>query len=66
MSRFASEFFSQSPALLLPILALVLFFTVFLVIVVRVIRMKPSDIEHNARIPLDEESEVPHERSTSN
>jgi hypothetical protein len=66
MSRFASEFFSQSPALLLPILALVLFFTVFLVIVVRVIRMKPSDIDHNARIPLDEESEVPHERSTSN
>lgn len=66
MSRFASEFFSQSPALLLPVLALVLFFTVFLVIVVRVIRMKPSDIDHNARIPLDEESEVPHERSTSN
>jgi hypothetical protein len=66
MSRFASEFFSQSPALLLPIFALVLFFTVFLVIVVRVIRMKPSDIDHDARIPLDEESEVPHERSTSN
>ncbi len=66
MSRFASEFFSQSPALLLPILALVLFFTAFLVIVIRVVRMNASDIEHDARIPLDEESEVPHERSTSN
>jgi len=61
MSRFASEFFSQSPALLLPVIGLVLFFTVFLVIVVRVIRMKTSEVEHNARIPLQEESEVPHE-----
>ena len=61
MSRFASEFFSQSPALLLPILALVLFFTVFVVIIIRVMRMKSSDIDHNARIPLEEESEVPHE-----
>jgi hypothetical protein len=61
MSRFAAEFFSQSPALLLPILALVLFVTVFLFIVVRVMRMSASEVDRNARIPLEEELEVPHE-----
>ena len=33
MRRFASEFFEQSPVLLYPVLALVLFFIVFLVVV---------------------------------
>jgi hypothetical protein len=61
MSRFAADFFSQSPALLLPILGLVLFFSVFLVIVIRVMRMSASEVDHNARIPLEEEVEVPHE-----
>ena len=61
MSRFAAEFFSQSPALLLPILALVLFVSVFLVIVIRAMRMSASEVDHNARIPLEEELEVPHE-----
>ena len=61
MSRFAAEFFAQSPALLLPILALVLFVTIFLVIVIRVMRMSASEVDHNARIPLEEEVEVPHE-----
>ena len=61
MSRFAAEFFAQSPALLYPVIALVLFFTVFLVVVIRVMRMPASEVEHNARIPLEEELEVPHE-----
>ena len=61
MSRFAAEFFAQSPALLLPILALVLFVTVFLFIVIRVMRMSASEVEHNARIPLDDDLEVPNE-----
>ncbi len=61
MSRFASEFFSQSPALLYPVLALILFFTVFLLVVVRVMRMSASEVDHAARIPLEEELEVPHE-----
>lgn len=61
MSRFASEFFAQSPALLYPIIALLLFFTVFVVVVVRVIRMKASEADHHARIPFEEELEVPHE-----
>ena len=61
MSRLASDFFSQSPALLLPLLALVLFIIVFLFIVVRAMRMSASEADENARIPLEEESEVPHE-----
>ena len=61
MSRFASEFFSQSPALLYPVIALVLFFTVFLFVVVRVMRMSAAEADENARIPLEEELEVPHE-----
>jgi len=61
MSRFASEFFAQSPALLYPVIALVLFFTIFLVVVVRVMRMSAAEADHNARIPLEEELEVPHE-----
>jgi cbb3-type cytochrome oxidase subunit 3 len=61
MGRFASEFFSQSPALLYPVLALILFFIVFLVVVVRVMRMSAAEVDHDARIPLEEELEVPHE-----
>jgi hypothetical protein len=61
MSRFASEFFENSPVLLYPLLALALFFIVFLVVIVRVMRMKTSDADQYARIPLEEESEVPHE-----
>ena len=61
MGRFASELFEQSPLLLYPLIALVLFFTVFLVVVVRVTRMKASEADECARIPLAEELEVPHE-----
>ena len=61
MSRFAAEFFAQSPALLYPLIALVLFFSIFLVVVVRVIRMKASEVDRRARIPLDDEAEVTHD-----
>ncbi len=61
MSRFAAEFFAQSPVLLYPLIALVLFFVVFLVVVVRVARMKAPEADRYARIPLEEEAEVPHE-----
>ncbi len=61
MSKFAAEFFQQSPALLYPVLALVLFFIVFLFVIVRVMRMSAKEADHNARIPLEEELEVPHE-----
>jgi hypothetical protein len=34
---------------------------VFLVVIVRVMRMSASEVDHNARIPLEEELEVPHD-----
>ena len=55
MSRFASEFFTTSPALLYPLLALILFFAVFVGVIVRVARMKRSEAEKLARIPLEDE-----------
>jgi len=61
MSRFASELFENSPALVFPLLALVLFFSVFIYVLVRVIRMKRADADRYARIPLEEEVEVPHD-----
>lgn len=62
MTRFASEFFSQSPALIYPVLGLLLFFLVFLAVVIHVFRMKPSEAERLARIPLEDEvSEDSHE-----
>ncbi len=61
MSRLAAEFFERSPVLLYPLLALALFFIVFLVVIVSVMRMKKSKADEYARIPLQKESEVPHE-----
>ena len=61
MSRFAAEFFAESPVLLYPLIALALFFTVFLIVVIRVWRMKSKDADYYARMPLEEELEVPHE-----
>ncbi len=61
MSRFAAEFFANSPALLFPVISLVLFFIVFLAVIVRVMRMKKSTADAYAQLPLVEEEEVPHE-----
>ncbi|MGB8332095.1 MAG: hypothetical protein WCE62_18360 [Polyangiales bacterium] len=61
MRQFASEFFEQSPVLLYPLIALLLFFVVFLVVLVRVMRMSATEIDQCARIPLEDELEVPHE-----
>lgn len=58
MSRFAAEFFAESPALLYPVLALLLFFTVFFFVVIRVWRMKTSEAERYARIPFEDEVEA--------
>jgi cbb3-type cytochrome oxidase subunit 3 len=62
MSRFAAEFFANSPVLLFPLITLVLFFIVFLAVIVHVMRMKKSKADEYAHLPLEEEEEVPHER----
>ena len=55
MSRFASEVFAQSPALILPLIALLLFLVAFVALLVRVLRMRRADVNHYARLPLDDE-----------
>ncbi len=55
MSRFASEVFAQSPALILPLIALWLFVVTFIVVLVRVLRMRRADVNHYAQLPLDDE-----------
>ena len=47
--------------LLYPLITLVLFFIVFLAVIVRVMRMKKSEADEYAQLPLVEEEEVPHE-----
>jgi cbb3-type cytochrome oxidase subunit 3 len=61
MRRFAAEFFEHSPVLLFPLITLVLFFIVFLAVIVHVMRMKKSEADEYAQLPLVEEEEVPHE-----
>ena len=58
MSRFATDFLGQSPLLLLPLLALVLFVFAFVLVMYRVVRMKSSDANRYSRIPLDDQQVV--------
>jgi hypothetical protein len=55
MSRFASEVFAQSPALILPLIALWLFVMAFIVVLVRVLHMRRADLNRYAQLPLDDE-----------
>lgn len=60
MSRFASEFFAQSPVLILPLIALLIFVGIFLFFTIQVLRMKTTDVERFARLPLEESEEENH------
>jgi hypothetical protein len=50
----ASEFFARSPAMAGPLVALVLFFVVFVAIAIRVLRARPDQFEGDAALPLSE------------
>ena len=54
MSRIASEFFSQSPVLLLPLIALFLFLAVFIAVSLRAARMTKSTVDTLAQLPLSD------------
>lgn len=45
-----------------PVLSLVIFVAFFAIVLVRVVRMKRSRIEHLSRLPLDDASRPPRER----
>jgi hypothetical protein len=59
MSTIARQFFADSPVILFPILALLLFLVVFVVITVRAFRARPEEIDALARIPFGDEEEAP-------
>lgn len=50
------EFFSRSPLLALPILALAIFVGIFAVEVVRAIRRKPEEIRFLQALPLEDDT----------
>ena len=54
----AREFFGQSPLLLLPIAALLLFALVFVAIAFRAVRMDRGEVDERARLALEGEGEV--------
>ena len=56
MTRIASDFFSESPVLLLPLLALFLFLAVFIAVSVRAARMQRGAVEALARMPLEDQA----------
>ena len=51
------EFFARSPLLGLPLLSLVIFITVFALLVVRAMRRRPASFEPLANLPLELERE---------
>lgn len=52
------DFFVHSPVLVLPIISLLIFITVFAGIVVRTMRRRPSSFEGVAALPLDSGEET--------
>ncbi|MBX3247247.1 MAG: cbb3-type cytochrome c oxidase subunit 3 [Myxococcales bacterium] len=58
------EFFGQSPMLALPKIALIIFLVVFVAITIRTLLMKRSDVERQARLPLEDDDGVIRRDST--
>lgn len=52
------EFYGQSPMLVLPKIALFIFLTVFVVITIRTLFMKRSEVERQARLPLEDDDGI--------
>ena len=59
MSAIARQFFAVSPVIALPIVALLLFVTVFVLVSVRALRARRADIDALARLPLGDSEEAP-------
>lgn len=58
MNAIARQFFADSPVIALPIVALLLFFSVFVLVTVRALRAPREDVDALARIPLGDAEEV--------
>ena len=56
MGWFARDFFQTSPMLLYPIVALLIFISIFAVVAVRTMRMKKGDVDAMARLAVGDET----------
>jgi cbb3-type cytochrome oxidase subunit 3 len=56
MKWIVSDFFARSPALLGPVVALVLFMFVFAAVAVHALRTQKADHDRMARLPLKEDA----------
>ena len=61
LSWLASDFFSESPVLLLPVIALVLFFLVFTMMSLRALRMPREQVDALASLPFDSDAARAHQ-----
>ena len=61
MSEMAREFFSDNPAMAGPLFAMLLFTTVFVVALVRVLVTRRDEIERLAHLPFEGEDALPSE-----
>jgi hypothetical protein len=52
-----SDFFAASPMLAFPVIALLVFFAVFIAVSLRAIRMANADVDRFAAMPLDGEQD---------
>lgn len=57
LGRYAAEFFEKSPALLFPLIALGIFFVVFVALAIRAVRMDRSQAAELADLPFTEEAQ---------
>lgn len=57
LSFVAMGYFQKSPLLVFPLIALLLFLTVFVVVTIRALRASPSSFEAISRLPLEASNE---------
>jgi len=57
LSFVAMGYFQKSPLLIFPLIALLLFLTVFIVVTVRALRASPSSYDAISRLPLEGENQ---------
>jgi hypothetical protein len=54
MRQIAESFFERSPAMAGPLIAMLIFFVVFALVIVRVVRAPKCDLDRSAHLPLEE------------
>lgn len=60
LRHMSAEFFARSPVLIYPIIALSIFFVVFVVVSLRALRAQKSELDRLAALPLSDSEEARH------